>query len=76
MSAPIGHRLLGDLLVGEQGLGCMGMSEFYGDGDDKESLATIREALETGATMFDTSDMYGTGANEELIARALAGRRD
>lgn len=76
MTAPIGRRLLGDLSVAEQGLGCMGMSEFYGDRDDEESLATIREAVESGASMLDTSDMYGTGANEELIGRALAGRRD
>ena len=76
MSVPAGYRFLGGLLVGEQGLGCMGMSEFYGRRDEDESLATIREALESGVTMLDTSDMYGMGTNEALIGRALTGRRD
>ncbi len=62
--------------VGALGLGCMGMSEFYGPGDEAESIRTIHRALELGVTMLDTADMYGSGANEELIAKAIAGRRD
>ncbi|MFL6861793.1 MAG: aldo/keto reductase, partial [Allosphingosinicella sp.] len=53
------------------GLGCMGMSEFYGAGDEAESLATIRRALDRGVTFLDTADMYGVGRNEELVGRAL-----
>ncbi|TQJ04705.1 aldo/keto reductase [Amycolatopsis cihanbeyliensis] len=69
-------RSLGELEVGAQGLGCMGMSEFYGTGDDTESVATIHRALELGVTLLDTADMYGYGRNEELVGRAVADRRD
>jgi aryl-alcohol dehydrogenase-like predicted oxidoreductase len=58
------------------GLGCMGMSEFYGAGDEAESIATIHRALDEGVTFLDTADMYGVGRNEELVGRAIAGRRD
>ena len=64
------------LTVSRQGLGCMGMSDFYGPGDDDESTATIHRALDLGVTFFDTSDMYGPHTNEVLVGKALAGRRD
>ena len=64
------------LAVSRQGLGCMGMSEFYGAGDETESIATMHRALELGVTFFDTADMYGPHTNERLVGRALAGRRD
>ncbi|GAA3749028.1 aryl-alcohol dehydrogenase-like predicted oxidoreductase [Spinactinospora alkalitolerans] len=64
------------LTVSEQGLGCMGMSFAYGTGDDAESLRTIERALELGITFLDTADMYGPWANEELVGRAVKGRRD
>jgi len=69
-------RKLGTLEVGPQGLGCMGMSQSYGPGDETESVATIHRAIELGVTLFDTADMYGAGANEELVGRAVADRRD
>ena len=58
------------------GLGCMGMSEFYGPGDEKESIATLERALDLGITFWDTSDVYGPHTNEELLGRVLQGRRD
>ncbi|RAS68948.1 aryl-alcohol dehydrogenase-like predicted oxidoreductase [Lentzea atacamensis] len=68
-------RFLGELEVGPQGLGCMGMSEFYGAGDESESIAVIHRALELGVTLLDTADMYGPYVNEELVGRAIADHR-
>ena len=70
------QRRLGSLTVSAEGLGCMGMSEFYGPGDEAESIATIHRALDLGVTLLDTADMYGVGANEQLVGQAVAGRRD
>ncbi|HXB60412.1 MAG TPA: aldo/keto reductase, partial [Candidatus Acidoferrales bacterium] len=64
------------LAVAELGLGCMGMSEFYGGRDDAESMSTIHRALDLGVTLLDTADMYGPYINEELVGRAIEGRRD
>ncbi|MGP3910984.1 aldo/keto reductase [Nonomuraea sp. 10N515B] len=62
--------------VSALGLGCMGMSEFYGQADEAESMAVIHRALDLGINFLDTADMYGRGANEELVGRAIKGRRD
>jgi aryl-alcohol dehydrogenase-like predicted oxidoreductase len=72
------RRILGSqgLTVSAVGLGCMSMSEFYGLADERESVATIHCALELGVTLLDTADMYGPFTNEELIGRAIRGRRD
>jgi aryl-alcohol dehydrogenase-like predicted oxidoreductase len=72
------QRRLGQqgLEVPAEGLGCMGMSEFYGDADEGESIATIQRALDLGVTFLDTADMYGPFENERLVGRAIAGRRD
>jgi aryl-alcohol dehydrogenase-like predicted oxidoreductase len=69
-------RRLGSLSVSALGLGCMGMSEFYGTPDEAESLATINRALDLGCTFLDTADMYGPFTNEMLVGKAIAGRRD
>ncbi len=66
----------GGLRVSTLGLGCMGMSEFYGEGDEAESLATIGRALELGVTLLDTADIYGPYTNEELVGRAIRGKRE
>ena len=70
------QRNLRDLTVSAIGLGAMGMSEFYGETDDDQSIATLRRALDLGVTFIDTSDQYGTGHNEQLVGRAIAGSRD
>ncbi|MFN8156103.1 MAG: aldo/keto reductase [Candidatus Nanopelagicales bacterium] len=76
----VGRRTLGTgsaaLEVSAQGLGCMGMSQSYGPGDDDESVATIHRAIDLGVTLIDTADIYGPFVNEELVGRAIAGRRD
>jgi len=73
---PLPARTLGPLTVSALGLGCMGMSTAYGPADRGEALATLHHALDLGGTFLDTADVYGRGANEELLAEVLADRRD
>ncbi|MEU3274439.1 aldo/keto reductase [Saccharomonospora sp. NPDC006951] len=69
-------RRLGELAVPAQGLGCMGMSHAYGEADDAQSIATVHHAIDIGVNFLDTADFYGVGHNEELVGKAVAGRRD
>src|SRR5829696_1798171 len=74
----IEQRRLGQsgMTVSALGLGCMGMSAFYGDTDEREAIATIHRAIELGVTFLDTAELYGPHANEELLGKALKRRRD
>src|SRR5437879_10206820 len=76
MAIPTRHLGTQGLVVTAQGLGCMGMSEFYGPGNRDESVATIHRALELGVNFLDTADVYGPFTNEELVGAAIKGRRD
>ena len=78
MELTLKKRLLGNsqLEVSALGLGCMGMSEFYGGRDDEESIRTIHRALELGITLLDTADMYGIGNNEKLVGKAIKSHRN
>src|SRR4051812_17042924 len=78
MNAPIARRTLGHngLTVSSIGLGCMGMSEFYGPADEAANLEVLNHALDIGVNFLDTADMYGVGRNEELLAKVLRTRRD
>ena len=78
-NSALGTRTLGttsSLTVSTMGLGCMGMSEFYGTGDEQQGIDTIHRALDLGVTFLDTADMYGPFTNERLVGKAIAGRRD
>src|SRR5215213_7254025 len=76
MEGTMKRRRLGKLEVSAIGLGCMSMTPIYGEPSEPEAIATVHRAIELGVTLIDTSDAYGFGANEELLGRALKGKRD